>query len=342
MKKQKIAIQGFEGSFHHQTAHHYFGEDIDLFCCDSFHKVVSGLQNEAGVDAAVMAIENSIAGSILPNYSLLEKADLQITGEVYLPIRQHLLANPGIAIDDIREVHTHPMAILQCADYLYASGWKLVETEDTALSARHLSQYHSRHIAAVAGAMAAQLFGLQILVPDIHTMKTNYTRFLILHRRATAVLPMGHNKASLLFHTDNSRGSLAKVLVQIAGEGINLSKLQSMPIPGSRFMYAFHADLEYDHPQQITRILEKLPAITESCRLLGQYRNGYIEAIAPGLLLAQEPTSSYQEVFIEEEPLAIEIPPSFSAQKPWQIEGKSATTAAINTKVSKNPSSENL
>ncbi|RYY97614.1 MAG: chorismate mutase, partial [Chitinophagaceae bacterium] len=165
---QIVSIQGFEGSFHQVAARQYFGDSVQILACAAFREVVAAVQ-EGRVDAGLMAIENSIAGSILPNYGLLQRSGLYITGEVYLPIRQHLLANPGVRLEDIREVHSHPMALQQCSEFLQAQHWKLVETEDTALSARRLQQHHHRHAAAVAGSLAAELFDLDILVPDIHT-----------------------------------------------------------------------------------------------------------------------------------------------------------------------------
>lgn len=221
-----------------------------------------------------MAIENSIAGSILPNYHLLQRSSLRIVGEVYLQIRQHLLAYPGVALEDIREVHSHPMALQQCLDFLDKHRWKLVESEDTALSAKKLMQHKSRHTAAIASKLAADLFGLQVLAPNIHTMKKNYTRFLFLQPEKEAMQVDRADKASLTFHTDHSRGSLARVLTLIADVGINLSKLQSFPIPGSEFKYSFHADLEFDEVAQLQQVIHAIKPITDSLRILGIYRRG--------------------------------------------------------------------
>ena len=164
-----------------------------------------------------MAIENSIAGSILANYNLLQRSNLVIVGEVYLQINQNLLVNPGVKLEDIREVHSHPMAIQQCFDFLDKHDWKLVETEDTALSAKHIHQHKSRHMAAIASKLAAELFDLEIIAPNIHTLKNNYTRFLILKREDTIQEIDGADKASLSFYTDHSRGSLARVLDKNCG-----------------------------------------------------------------------------------------------------------------------------
>src|ERR1700733_8555699 len=175
---KKVSIQGFEGSFHQVAARQFFGKNVEVICCSTFRDVIKIASNKKESNGGVMAIENSIAGSILANYTLVQKSKLKIIGEVYLPIKQHLLVNPGIKLKDIKEVHSHPMAILQCMDFLSKHNWKLIETEDTALSAKHIHQHKSKHIAGVAGKLAAELFGLDIISPNIHTQKNNYTRFL--------------------------------------------------------------------------------------------------------------------------------------------------------------------
>jgi prephenate dehydratase len=221
-----------------------------------------------------MAIENSIAGSILPNYNLLKKSSLKVIGEVYLSISQNLLVNKGIQLTDIKEVHSHPMAILQCLDFLEQYNWKLIETEDTALSAKHLQQHKSKHIAAIASKLAAELFDLDIIGPDIQTQKTNITRFLVLKRADDVTNIEGADKASLYFQTDHSKGVLAKVLTTIAKADINLSKLQSMPIPGSNFNYGFYADLEFDQIKQLNTVLRSIESLTNSVKLFGVYKKG--------------------------------------------------------------------
>jgi prephenate dehydratase len=273
----RVSIQGYEGSFHQEAARIFFGKEVEVIPCDTFREVVRVASSKKESDGGVMAIENSIAGSILPNYNLLQKSSLRITGEVFLRIRQQLLANPGVTLSDIREVHSHPMALQQCLDFLDGHDWRLVETEDTALSARHLRQHKSRHVAAIASRLAAELYGLQVLAPNIHTMKNNYTRFLILQREQGQPEPDGADKASVNFHTDHSRGSLAKVLTRIADGGINLSKLQSFPIPGSDFKYSFHADLEFDSRADLTKVIDGITPLTDSLRILGIYRKGILK-----------------------------------------------------------------
>jgi len=269
-----VAIQGYEGSFHQVAAWTFFGKDAGVIACASFRDVVRVASNRKESDGGVMAIENSIAGSILPNYNLLQKSGLRIIGEVYLQIRQNLLVNPGVKLEQIKEVHSHPMAILQCIDFLEKYNWKLIETEDTALSAKHVHQHHSKHVAAIASRLAAELFELDIIAPNIHTLKNNYTRFLILKREKEAEMVNGADKASLNFHTDHSRGSLARVLSVIADEGVNLSKLQSFPIPGSDFKYSFHADMEFDDRDRYDRVLRTIKPMTAGLQELGVYKKG--------------------------------------------------------------------
>lgn len=270
----KVSIQGFEGCFHQEAANKFFGEAVNAICCSTFREVVKIAEHKNESDAGIMAIENSIAGSILPNYNLLQKSKLKIIGEVYLHIRQNLMVNPGVKLEDIREVHSHPMALLQCDTFLDKHNWKLVETEDTALSAKQVHQHRSKHIAAIASRLAAEIYQLEIIAPNIQSLKNNYTRFLILQRGGEVQHIENADKASISFHTDHSRGSLARVLSKIADEGINLSKLQSMPIPGSDFKYSFHADLEFENRQQLEKALEKIKDKTGSLQILGIYKNG--------------------------------------------------------------------
>jgi prephenate dehydratase len=269
-----VAIQGYEGSFHQEAARQFFGKQVEVIPCATFREVVKIASNKKESDGGVMAIENSIAGSILPNYNLLQKSNLRIVGEIYLHIGQNLMVNPGVTLKDIREVHSHPMALQQCLEYLDKYDWKLVETEDTALSAKHIHQHRNKHIAAIASKLAAELFGLNMIAPNIQTMKKNYTRFLIIHREDVAVKIENADKASLNFHTDHSRGSLARVLTKIADGGINLSKLQSFPIPGSDWEYSFHADMEFETMEQFDNVIENIKAITAGLKIYGVYKKG--------------------------------------------------------------------
>jgi prephenate dehydratase len=262
----RVSIQGYEGSFHQVAAQLFFGKNVEVIPCATFREVVRIAEKES--DGGVMAIENSIAGSILPNYNLLHKSNLRIAGEIYL------LVNHGVKLEDIREVHSHTMALQQCYDFLDKYKWKLVETDDTALSAKHVHQHKSKHIAAIASKLAADLFDLQIIAPNIHTLKNNYTRFLILYRQDMIKPVENADKASLNFHTDHSKGSLAKVLSKIAEGGINLSKLQSFPIPGSDFQYSFHVDMEFDTLDQFYEVIAEIKRLTVALDIYGVYKKG--------------------------------------------------------------------
>ena len=270
----RVSIQGYEGSFHQVAAQQFFGKNVQVLPCATFRDVIKIASNKKESDGGVMAIENSIAGSILANYNLLQKSSLKIIGEIYLQIKQNLLVNPGVKLEDIREVHSHTMALQQCYDFLDKYKWKLVETEDTALSAKHVHQHKSKHIAAIASKLAAELFQLEVLAPAIQTMKNNYTRFLMLQRQDVAQTVNDANKASVNFKTDHSRGSLAKVLTKIAEGGINLSKLQSFPIPGSDFKYSFHADMEFDTIDQFQTVVKQMKPLTEELKIYGVYKRG--------------------------------------------------------------------
>ncbi len=272
-RKNKVAIQGYEGSFHQAAARHFFGKDVEVIPCSTFREVVKLAANSKESTGGVMAIENSIVGSILPNYNLLKKSNLSVVGEVYLQIRQNLMVNKGVKLEDIREVHSHHMAIQQCLEFLDKYNWKLVETEDTALSAKLIYQHKSKHIAGIASKLAADLFDLEIIAPNIHTQKNNYTRFLILEPETDITID-GANKASVNFHTDHSKGSLAKVLTTIANYGVNLSKLQSFPIPGSDWLYTFHADMEFDELEQFQEVIKNITSLTEELRVYGVYKKG--------------------------------------------------------------------
>ncbi len=274
---KKISIQGFEGSFHQVAAQQFYGKETEVICCATFKEVVKVAVDKKQSDGGIMAIENSIAGSILPNYNLLLKSNLKIVGEVYLQINQNLLVNPGVKLEDIKEVHSHPMAIQQCFGFLDKYNWKLIETEDTALSAKHIHQHKNKHAAAIASKLAAELYSLYVIAPNIHTLKNNYTRFLALQRQDVAKEIIDADKASINFFTDHSKGSLAKVLTKIAEAGINLSKLQSMPIPGSDFKYSFHADMEFDNAAQLKNVIKKLENLTDELNVLGVYKNGKIK-----------------------------------------------------------------
>jgi prephenate dehydratase len=272
--RQGICIQGYEGSFHQVAANQFFGKGVPVIPCDTFRQLVRVSSNANESAGGIMAIENSIAGSILPNYNLLQKSKLVVVGELYLSISQNLLVNREVDLSQIREVHSHPMAILQCLDYLEQHDWKLIETEDTALSARHISQHRHKHTAAIGSKLAAELYNLEIVAPDIHTMKNNVTRFLVLANHQFAEPVTAANKASVYFQTNHSKGALARVLTTIAAGEVNLSKLQSMPIQGSNFKYGFYADLEFEWRDKLDNVLNEITEFTNNLKIFGIYKKG--------------------------------------------------------------------
>ena len=267
---KRIAIQGYEGSFHHIAANLYFGRDIEILPCDTFRAVATSVKR-GDAYMGLMAIENSIAGSIIPNYSILQDENLQVAGEVYLPIKQNLMVLPDVELEDIQEVESHSMALLQCVDYLDEHNWKLIESDDTALSAKHIAQKGLRHTAAIASELAAEMYGLKIIAPEINTIKSNYTRFMVLKRYDHNIAP-DVNKASLYFKTNHEEGSLLRALSCL--EGINLSKLQSYPIPSEPWHYLFHIDLEFLCLDDYIRNLNRLQIATEEIHVYGVYHSG--------------------------------------------------------------------
>ena len=272
----KIAIQGIRGSFHHIVAEKFFGKDIELVECMSFTEIPVLLKNDQ-VDSAVMAIENSIAGAILPNYTLIDEYDLSIEGEVYVNIHHHLMALGGQRLDDIREVWSHPMALLQCRKFFRERpDIKLVEEKDTAEVARRISQKKIAGVGAVASKMAADLFGLDIISNDIQTIKNNSTRFFVLKKSKNAPYHPSKvanikDKASIKFVTKHNKGSLAEVLDIFAKHDINLTKIQSLPIIESPWSYAFFIDLVIDDFVLYKNALHLLDKKVNHLKILGEY-----------------------------------------------------------------------
>ncbi|MFS4417890.1 prephenate dehydratase [Maribacter sp. 2307ULW6-5] len=269
----KIAIQGIRGSNHHQVALDYFGNDIELAECLSFDALVQQLL-EAKADQGVMAIENSIAGSIIPNYALLYQNALHIVGEHYLNIHHHLMVLKGRQLSDIREVSSHPMALLQCKEYFKNfPNIRLVEDVDTAETAKRIKEQGLGHVAAIAPKVAAELYGLDIVADNIQTIKNNATRFIIV-RTKNKVLPRKEiNKASLRFITDHKRGSLATVLNVMSDCNLNLTKIQSLPIMETPWKYAFFVDVTFDAYHDFDKAKKLLDIMSENFTILGEYKN---------------------------------------------------------------------
>ncbi|WBL23040.1 prephenate dehydratase [Zunongwangia sp. HRR-M8] len=268
-----IGIQGIQGSFHHLVAQQYYGEDVAILECMSFQELVRSLV--AGeTQEIVMAIENSIAGSILPNYALIDENDLHVVGEHYIPIAMNMMALKGQQIDQIKKVYSHPMALLQCKEFFKKyPNIKLIEDTDTAEVARRISEKQSKHVAAVASTAAASIFGLDILASDIHTKKSNSTRFLIISK--TKKEPNGEkiDKASLKFELESRTGSLVSVLNIMRDFDLNMTKIQSMPIIETPWKYSFFIDITFDDYERFSKAMEVLGMMTEQLRIFGTYKN---------------------------------------------------------------------
>ncbi|WP_224483900.1 prephenate dehydratase [Robertkochia aurantiaca] len=271
---EKIAIQGIKGSFHHQAASEYFGDSIELLECLSFDNLVDQL-NERIVKKGVMAIENSIAGSIIPNYALIDDNDLHIVGEHYINVHHNLMALPGQQIEDISEVYSHPMALLQCKAFLRQYDHiKLIEDADTADVARRISDKNLKGIAAIASYKAAEIFGLDILAPEIQTIKNNATRFVIVQKKNSVIPESQINKASLKFELDHKRGSLATVLNVMSDCHLNLTKIQSLPKIETPWKYAFFVDVTFDKYADFQKAKSVLSIMAEHFKIHGEYING--------------------------------------------------------------------
>jgi prephenate dehydratase len=274
-KKLKIAIQGIKTSFHEVAALTYFNQPVETVECLSFHRLCESLQN-GSADYAVMAIENSIAGSILPNYFLLQEYHFSIIGEIYLPIHMHLLALPGVELSDIRVIESHPMAIRQCAEYLQSlPGIEIRESDDTALSAKRVKEMKLKNVAAIANEFSAKQYGLRILDRRIETHKKNFTRFLILTKRGNGKTES--NKASLCFEVANEVGSLAEALMTLKNKSINLTKIQSIPIIGKPSEYSIHIDVEWKRRKNYDDAMHAVLRQVKNLNVLGEYKKGKIE-----------------------------------------------------------------
>ena len=272
----KIAIQGIKGSNHHQVAKDFFGDDIELLECMTFDAIIDHLL-DGTADKGIMAIENSIAGSIIPNYNLVYHNKIHVIGEHYLSIHHNLMVLKGTTMEDVKEVHSHPMALLQCKEFFKDYPHiKLVESVDTAETAKRIKEGRLANIAAIAPKMAADLYDLDIIAPEIQTIKNNATRFIIL-KKQNKVLPKEEiNKASLRFMTDHKRGSLATVLNVMSDCNMNLTKIQSLPVIETPWKYAFFVDVtfeEYDHFSKAKSLLE---IMAEDFTVLGEYKNALL------------------------------------------------------------------
>ncbi len=271
---KRVAIQGVKGCFHEQAARLFYEEHgqavPDIVECLTFDDLYRSM-NDGVADAAVMAIENTVSGGLLPNFELLRKYDRQIKGEVFLRIQQNLMALPGQTIEDIKEVRTHYMAINQTREFFKDYPWiRLVESEDTAKSAADVAAYGLKGVGAVASVLASELYGLDILAESIETYKQNFTRFLILDD-ALQVDKEKINKSSMCFTLSHTPGSLAHVLTILSFYGMNLTRIQSLPIPGQEWQYFFYVDIKFDDYVRYEQALSAVRPLMEDLRILGEY-----------------------------------------------------------------------
>lgn len=270
---KRIAIQGLKGSFHHEASNHYFNEMTELEECETFSTLVRSVASN-GVDFGVMAIENSLAGSILQNYSLLRKEDVEIIGEVGLRVKMNVMALPGILESQIEEIHSHQMAIRQCGNYFdQYPNMKVVEAFDTAGSAKMIADQQLTNTAAIASELAAEEYNLEIIKKGIEDHDLNYTRFLVIQKKGGSKVE-NPDKVSVYFQTRHDPGSLAHALTIISGLGINLGKLQSHPVPSKNSLYGFYANLEIDELEQLEDLKRIMKRMALTFEILGIYRKG--------------------------------------------------------------------
>ncbi len=267
----KIAIQGIRGSYHHEVAAQLFGANTALDECLSFDALVAAVTSSV-VSHGLMALENSIAGSIIPNYALIDKHNLHIVDEAYIRIEHQLMALPGTAVEDIAEVASHPMALLQCKDFFATQPHiKLIEDADTAEVAQRIAEKQIRGLGAIASKTAAALYGLKIVASNIHSIANNATRFVVV--KTTPNSSEDINKASLKFVLDHKRGSLAAVLNVLSDCKLNLTKIQSIPVVETPWKYSFFVDVTFDEVAFYTKTIHLLEIMTESLKVLGAYKN---------------------------------------------------------------------
>ncbi|KAB1157368.1 prephenate dehydratase [Tenacibaculum aiptasiae] len=272
--KKKIAIQGAEGSNHHKVARDFYGDNVNLQECLSFDTLVNSLLDKTS-DKGIMAIENTIAGSIIPNYALIDANNLHISGEEYLNIHHHLMALPGQQIEDIKEVCSHPMALLQCKEFFKKHPHiKLVEDVDTAEVAKRISKNKLEGVAAIAPKLAADIFGLEVIEDEIQTMKANSTRFVIIQTEKPNNGIDQINKASLKFQLDHKRGSLAAILNVLSDCKMNLTKIQSLPVIETPWKYSFFVDVTFDDYKDYEKAVAIIKIMASEFKVLGAYKNG--------------------------------------------------------------------
>lgn len=280
--KRKVAIQGIGGCNHHIAARRFFGADeIETIDCDTFRELALRVQKDPSI-LGIMAIENTIAGSILPNYQIIRESDLVIVGEYKLRIEHSLIAHPGVDIHQIDEINSHPMALMQCQDFLDTlPNVKLVEKDDTAGSVKWIKDNNLLNHAAIAPAGAAEIYGMNILAEGIETNKRNFTRFLLLAHKVVASEIIGElsagdpviNKSSMVFTLPHSSGSLSKVLTILSFYDMNLTMIQSLPIVGKEWEYQFYINLLFDDYKRYRSAIDAILPLCKEFKVLGEYEN---------------------------------------------------------------------
>ena len=270
---KRIAIQGFQASFHETAAFQFFGDEIALLECATFQQLFTAMKSGKS-DFGICAFENALAGSILSNYALLRNSNLEIFGEVYLCIEMNLLVLAGQSIDEIEEIHSHPMALLQCQHFLEQYPHiRLVESSDTGFAAKEIAEKQIKNRAAIASSRAGEVYNLQTLAGDIHDNKRNFTRFLALRKR-NGELVKGINKSSISFRANHTAGSLAKILTIIGEHDINLNKIQSLPVVGEEWKYFFYVDLRFEDFANYRKMMDEIEPLTRELKILGEYQQG--------------------------------------------------------------------
>ncbi|MFD0989159.1 prephenate dehydratase [Mariniflexile jejuense] len=268
-----VAIQGVKGSFHHIVSQQYFDKPVDAIECSTFDQVVDSLITKK-CDAAIMALENSIAGSIIPNYALINKFGLHIVGEHYLDIQHNLMVLPNQNIKEIKEVYSHPMALLQCMEFFKLHPHiKLIEDKDTAEVAQRIQEKQLKGVGAIASVLAADIFELDIIAHSIQTIKHNETRFVIVKRVNSEVAENEINKASVRFEADHKRGSLAAILNVMSDCKLNLTKIQSLPIVETPWKYAFFVDVTFETYEEFKKAKSIIDIMAQGFKVLGEYKN---------------------------------------------------------------------
>jgi prephenate dehydratase len=277
MRNYQIAIQGTTASFHHLAAENYFGNDIELVDCSTFKEVCERIsKNQA--DYGVMAIENSIAGSILLNYQLVETYELNIIGEVFLPIDLHLCVLPGTQLNEIKIIRSHPMALAQCQSFLEIYPEIELKThDDTASAGKFVKEQQDASTGIIAGTAVANTYGLEILYPSIADVKQNYTRFYILSKGAMKA--ENPSKASVNIQLENEPGTLNRALSILANYNLNLSKIQSLPLQNKQQLIPFHLDIEFESLTQFNAALSELQQSIPAAHILGIYEKKHLSHV---------------------------------------------------------------